>query len=245
MPYVILSILIQVAFVVHIIKTGRNTIWIWIVIILPMAGSIAYLLIEVIPDLLHTRSGRQAGRKIRSIVNPNQGLNQAASNYSVSDTVENSMRLAEECLEKGLYQEAKDLYSKCLKGIHADEPVIMYGVARCDFALDNYQQSKDMLDKLIELNPEYKNQNAHLLYARSLEKIGDLISAQHEYDTLHSYFNGPEANYYYALYLKSQNRADEAKTILLEIVEKSKISGKHYNNLYKDFIKGARNELYG
>lgn len=244
MPFLVLSILIQVALVIHILKTGRNTIWIWIVVILPMAGSIAYVLIEVLPDLLNTRSGRQASRKIRSIVNPNQGLNLAASNYSMSDTVENSMRLADECLEKGMFQDAKDLYIKCLKGIHSDDPVIMYGVARCDFALENYQQAKETLDKLIELNPDYKNQNAHLLYARSLEKIGDLISAQHEYETLHSYFNGPEANYYYAMYLKSQNRSEEAKTILSEIVEKSKLSGRHYNSLYKDLIKNAKTQLY-
>ncbi|PCK07520.1 MAG: hypothetical protein COA42_13985 [Alteromonadaceae bacterium] len=32
MPLFILSLLFQVGFVIHIIKTGRSTTWIWIVI---------------------------------------------------------------------------------------------------------------------------------------------------------------------------------------------------------------------
>ncbi len=57
MPILILSAILQVALVVHIIKTGRSTTWIWIVVMLPLAGSIAYLLLEVLPDLM---AGRQA-----------------------------------------------------------------------------------------------------------------------------------------------------------------------------------------
>ena len=37
MPLFILSILLQIALVVHIVRTGRNTTWIWIVVMLPLA----------------------------------------------------------------------------------------------------------------------------------------------------------------------------------------------------------------
>ena len=49
MPLFILSILIQVALVIHIVKTGRSTTWIWIVVMLPVAGSIAYFVLEGLP----------------------------------------------------------------------------------------------------------------------------------------------------------------------------------------------------
>ncbi|OIO72489.1 MAG: hypothetical protein CO186_03685 [Zetaproteobacteria bacterium CG_4_9_14_3_um_filter_49_83] len=51
MPLIVLSVLLQVAFIVHIAKTGRSTYWIWIVLMLPLAGSIAYFIVELLPEL--------------------------------------------------------------------------------------------------------------------------------------------------------------------------------------------------
>ncbi len=244
MPFLILSILLQACLVIHIVKTGRSTTWIWVVVMLPLAGAIAYVSLEVVPDMANSRSGKHAGRKIQSILNPNKDINEAAKNYAVTDTVQNSMRLAEECLNKRMYLEARELYRRCLNGVHSTDPDLMFGLARCDFETGNFPNVRETLDKLIESNPDYRNQNAHLLYARSLENLGDNISAQHEYETLHKYFNGPEANYYFAMFLKSQNQDIKAKTLFSEIVEKSKMSGRHYNYLYREFIRGAKKELY-
>ena len=39
MSFLIISLIIQVAFIVHVIKTGRNTLWIWVLIsLLAMPG---------------------------------------------------------------------------------------------------------------------------------------------------------------------------------------------------------------
>ena len=60
--FFILSILIQVILIIHVIKTGRNTIWIWVLALLSYAGIIAYVAAELLPDLLGSRSARRAGR---------------------------------------------------------------------------------------------------------------------------------------------------------------------------------------
>ncbi len=243
MPIFILSILIQVAFVLHIVKTGRSTTWIWIVIMLPLAGSIAYFILEVLPNITNSRAGRSAGRTVRSVVNPNKNIKEAAEKYANSDTVENSMRLAEECLNKGLYEDAKTLYKKCLVGIRSDEPELMVGLAKAEFMLAHYSDAKSILDKVIQSNPDYKNQDAHLLYARTLENLNEVSSALHEYEVLHGYFSGPEASFYYAMFLKAQNQTETANEILKEIIRKAKKLGKHYNSLYKDILRQAKNEL--
>ena len=243
MPFLILSVLLQVAFVIHIVKTGRNTTWIWIVIMLPVAGAIAYLILEILPDLTNSRAGRTAGRKVTSVINPNKSLNHAAHNFSVSDTVENSMRLADECFSKGLYEDAKTLYEKCLVGIHSNDPAVMVGLARAEFMLRHYSNTKSLLDRLIENNPEYKNQDAHLLYARTLEALNDIAAAAHEYEVLHGYFSGPEASFYYGMFLKSQNQYDLANRIFNEIISKAKMSSKHYSSLHKEILKRTRDEL--
>ena len=117
MPLFIVSILVQVALVVHVVKTGRNTIWIWIVVMLPLAGSIAYLILEVLPGL---NSGK-AGRKMRAVVNPNRDIHAASKQYAISDTAENTKRLAQEHFDKGNFAEAKQLFEKSLSGPFATD----------------------------------------------------------------------------------------------------------------------------
>ena len=243
MPLFILSILIQVALVIHIVKTGRSTTWIWIVVMLPVAGSIAYFVLEVLPGLTQSRAGRSAGKKVQSVLNPNRDINQAANNYAISDTVQNSLRLAEECYSKGMFEDARALFEKCLKGLHADDPDIMLGIAKSDFELGQYAQTRTMLDKLIELNPDFKNQDAHLLYARTLEKLNNVSEALHEYETLHEYYSGPDASYYYGCFLESQNQPDSAKTVFEGILQHAKNAGKHYNSMHKDRLRQVKNKL--
>lgn len=245
MPIIIVSILIQIALVIHVVKTGRNTTWIWIVVTLPLAGSIGYLILEVLPDIFGTRGARQAGRKVKSAINPNKDINDATKQFARSDTVENSMRLAEECYNKGLYSDAKELYSKCLQGPLFDDPHLIFGLAKSDFELGNFTEVESSLDRLIELNPEYKNPEAHLLYARTLDKLNKVAGALHEYETLHRYFAGPAASFYFAHFLKKQNQQDKSMAIFQQIVNAAANSGKHYNAIHQEFIKGAKDEVSG
>jgi hypothetical protein len=106
MPIFALSILIQVALVIHILKTGRNTTWIWVVVMLPLAGSIAYLVLELLLDFAGTRTGRKTRQKIQTIVNPDKEIKDAAFDYSIANTIENTSRLAEGLINKGLFNEA-------------------------------------------------------------------------------------------------------------------------------------------
>lgn len=242
MPIFILSILIQVAFVVHIMKTGRNTMWIYIVVFLPMAGSLAYLIVEVIPELMQGRGGQKVRRNIQKAVNPNKFVKQAANNYAVADTVENSLRLAEELLQTGVFEEAKQLLEKSLKGVHAHDPVLMHGLARAEFGLGNFAAARSILDDLIAHNPDYKNADAHLLYARAVDELGDTEAAVEEYQALSEYYPGPEPAYRFAMLLVKLGQHEKAKALLETILHKSKYSGRHYNSINKEWIALARKE---
>lgn len=245
MPLLILSVLIQVAFIIHIVKTGRNTTWIWIVVMLPLAGAIAYLVLEVLPDASNSRTGRTARRKVTSVINPHRDLRSAANRFAVSDSVENSMALAEECLRKGLHEEARELYGKCLTGIHADDPALMFGLARADFALGNYGDVRATLDRLIEHNPDYRNQDAHLLYARTLEAVGADAEALHEYEVLHGYYSGPDASFHFARFLLGRQEPEKARAIFTSILETARRAGSHYQSVHKETLRQVKLALAG
>lgn len=240
MPIFIVITMIQIVLVVHVIKTGRNAIWIWVLLLLPLVGMLAYVIVEILPELLQGRTARRARKNLGDMVNPNRDIKQAAYNYSVSDTVENSMALAEECMARGMYGQARDLYQKCLTGMHENDPELLYGLAAAEFELDGAAETRRILDRLIEHNPAYKNANAHLLYARALLVLGEADAALHEFEVLDRYFSGPQASYYYAELLRERGDRQKSDEIIERILRDADISGHHYKAIYTEWLKKAK-----
>ena len=108
MPIAIISLIIQIALVVHIVKTGRNMTWVFIVIFVPLVGSIAYFIVELLPELSGTRTARSLKRNISEAVDPNKDFKSASQRLALADTVQNSMTLAAECLARGKYGQCFD-----------------------------------------------------------------------------------------------------------------------------------------
>ncbi|HIO91908.1 MAG TPA: tetratricopeptide repeat protein [Leucothrix mucor] len=240
MPILILSVIVQVLFVLHILKTGRNTTWIWVVVMLPAAGSIAYAIMEILPEFMGSRSGHQANKKLQDVINPNKDIKQASKDYTISDSVENTMKLANELLEKGMYEDATTKYKKCLSGMYKHDAHIMFGLAQAEYGLQNYSETKQTLDDLIQYNPDFKNATAHLLYAKTLAHLGKVDSAIKEYEALHESYSGPEATYRYAMLLQDQGENEAAKELLEKIISIAKVSDKHYKSRYKEWINKAK-----
>lgn len=243
MPLVILSVIVQIAFIIHIMKTGRNTTWIWVVMMLPGAGAAAYFFMEILPELRQSRTGLKAQKGLGKIINPNKDFKDATNKYTVVDTVENSSKLAAEYLNKGEFSEAKALYEKCLTGIHEDDPHLMYGLAQAEYGLENYAQTKHVLDDLIKANPTYKNVDAHLLFAKCLVKLDETDAALKEFSALDEYYPGPEATYRYAMLLQTIGKQDQTEQLLEKILQNAKLSDKHYRARYKLWINKAKQEL--
>ena len=60
----ILTAIIQFSFAFHALKTGRDQKWIWIIILAPVVGCLAYYFMEVFP---HSREERQLRKRIHDI----------------------------------------------------------------------------------------------------------------------------------------------------------------------------------
>ena len=68
-PLYVISGLISLGMIVHCVKTGRSQVWIYVLVILmttPFIGSALYAAIEILPDLLGTRTSRRAMRRARA-----------------------------------------------------------------------------------------------------------------------------------------------------------------------------------
>jgi hypothetical protein len=180
----ILSIAVQAGLIVHVIKTGRNMLWIWAIALLPLVGSIAYIGVEILPDLLGGRTARRAKSGVRRIIDPDRALRQASAEVEISGNLDARRRLAEELFERARYDAAIDVYQAGLKGIFEHDPTLLLGLARTQFAKQDLAAARATLERLTGHNPEFKSADAQLLYARTLEAQEALDEAERAYATV-------------------------------------------------------------
>src|SRR5271167_4616039 len=84
----ILSIVVQAALIVHVIKTGRNMLWIWAIALLPLVGSAAYTAAEILPELVGGRTARRAKSGVQRMIDPDRTLRRASAEVEISGNVD-------------------------------------------------------------------------------------------------------------------------------------------------------------
>ena len=129
MLYLILSILIQVILIVHVIKTGRNQIWIWVLALLSIPGAIAYIVVELLPDVFRSRTAQRTARGIKKAMDPTADLRRYENEARVTGNVAAKQRYAEELTRQGRYDDAIEQYKQALTGLYEHDPNLMLGVA--------------------------------------------------------------------------------------------------------------------
>jgi hypothetical protein len=239
----ILSIAVQAGLIVHVIKTGRNTLWIWAIALLPAAGPLAYIAVEILPELVGGRTARRARTGMQRIVDPNRDLRRAAAEVAISGNVDARRRLAEELFERGQYAEAIEVYQAGLKGIFEHDPTLLLGLARAQFANGDFTAARASLERLIEHNRDFKSADGHLLYARTLEAQNALDEAEHEYAAVAPGYPGAEARVRYAMLLKRRSKLEEARRILQDLLDSAKLGPPHYRRAQAEWLDRARREL--
>jgi hypothetical protein len=235
----VLSIVIQALLIIHVIKTGRNQIWIWVLALLSFAGVIAYLAAELVPELLRSRTAQRAGRGMKKAFDPGGDLRRYENEAKVTSNVASRQRYADELIRHGRHDEAIAIYRQTLTGLYEHDPNLMLGLAKAQFAKGEATAARETLDELIRLNPDFKSPEGHLLYARSLETEGNAEKALDEYKVLAHSYPGAEAAVRYAQLLKSQGREDEARVVARELLEEARIAPPHYRRAQRSWLDTA------
>ena len=130
----ILTLAIQAGLIVHVIRTGRNTLWIWAIALLPAAGSLAYVIVEILPGIFGGRAARRTKAGMQRIIDPNRDLRQAAAAVEISGNLDARRRLAQELYERGQFDEAIAVCQAGLKGVFEHDPTLLLGLAQAQFA---------------------------------------------------------------------------------------------------------------
>ena len=243
MPAIGLSFIVQIAFIVHALKNDKPYYWIFILFFMPGLGPLVYFIVELLPEILESRSGRSAVRGIKKTLNPAAELRQRQIEHRLSGSVDATRRLAGELLASGKYRDAIEHYQQALNGLYEHDPDLLLGLATAQFASDEFLEARQTLDRLIEHNPDYKSPEGHLIYARAVEACGDVEQAHEEYVAVIAYFAGAEAHVRFGSFLESQGKSDLAREQYEEILTAAELAPKHYVKAQKEWINAARTGL--
>ena len=146
-------------------------------------------------------------------------LRRHAENLETADTADNKRHLAEECIRRGQWDDAVGLYRSVLTGPLASDPALLIGLSRALFGRGDFQGTLDALDTLQRDNPGYQSREAHMVYVRSLERLGRTREAADEYRSLIGYALGPEAQVRYGLMMKAMGEAKLAEEAFRDAVK--------------------------
>jgi len=244
-PYLpsILVFLVPLVLIIHVVKTGRNSIWIWVIFIGSYVGAAAYIIVEILPEMLRGRTVTRAKSALRDVVDPARELRDAHKNLRINDSVDSRRKFADELLSHGRYDEAIEHYRAAMTGIFEHEPVLMLGVAKAQFAKGMFAEARQTLEDLMSHNPGFKSPERQLLYARTLEAEGKNDNALKEYEMVTRTFLATEAQYRYGSLLKRNGQVQRGNEVLQEVLNKAEISNAGFRREQREWIEAAKKEI--
>ena len=242
-PIFLLALVLQVVLIIHCIRTGRSTVWIWVLALLSLPGAIAYVAVEIIPGLWRSPTTGRALRGVRRALDPGQQLHAYELAAQRTGDVASRQRYAEELVRQGQPAQAVDVYGQALTGLYERDPNLLLGLAQAQFAAGHAAAARTTLDTLIAHNPNFKSPEGHLLYARALEGEGDLPKALEEYVVVAGYFAGAEAPLRHALLQIKLGQRAAARQTLNALLEHARLAPRHYRRAQEQWLTVARREL--
>jgi hypothetical protein len=245
MPFALILGVLDLVLIVHAAKTGRFSPWAYIILMIPLFGSLAYVAVELVPEWLGSYQGQKAKKRFVATLDPQRRYRALTDELAITDTIANREGLAAECLALGKFDEAKHHYDEIIARPMGEEPVFFLGRARAEFAAGSPADTVVTLDDLRHRWPDYQSSDGHLLYARALEEIGRTDEAVEEYKALAGYFPGAEARVRYGLLLDRLERKTEARAVLSDLLTHMRRAPKHVRKVQAEWIGMAERAMRG
>src|ERR1700733_16187093 len=78
--------LLQIVCIVHVVRTGRPWMWIYILLFLPGLGVAAYAIVEILPGLFGSRAARNLKGSAIGAIDPGRELRRLRQALEEADT---------------------------------------------------------------------------------------------------------------------------------------------------------------
>jgi hypothetical protein len=225
------GIILQVLAVVHFVRRRPDGYWLWIILIGGGLGALAYILVEVIPDVGLLRGTFQAFPRRKRIKELQLAIidNPSIGNYE---------ELGDLYLDDKQYALARESLTKVIdKSPGTPDP--FYRRALAAIAMDDYQSALGDLIAVYHLDAKYDYQRAAGLLALAMAKTGDRERAVALFEDVLETSTLSEIQYNYAATLAEMGRADDARTWAQRILAKKPSMPKYVRRRERPWFRKA------
>ena len=221
MPLFILSAIIQIACVVHIIRIGRNQMWLLAAVFLPVAGSAAYFLIEVAPGLWGGRQAQAVRASAVRALDPERELRAAQDALKLTETPANHIRIGDALIALDRGREAVPHFEAALGGVNASDRGTNFKLASALLDIGEGGRALTIAERLPVGTTNEGDRNA-LLRAKCLEALGQPDEAMTIYADIVTRMPGEEVRCRYAALLIAASRRGEARALLSDVGDRAR-----------------------
>jgi hypothetical protein len=248
MFYAIAVIAIQVMTLLHVIRTGRTQPWLFVVIFLPLVGSIVYLIAEVLPEFAASRQAKGAAAKVQDRLDPERRLRELIDEAAQIDTPQARTKLAEEYERLERLPDAIATYRQAMTGLFADDPDLQFALTTAVYTLAErgelpWAEARTEWDRLDNQDAKFRAKDRLLLKARLLHAEGATEEAGRVYEELNSGFSSIETRVRYAHFLYTQQRIDDARVLLAAVLADERRAQPHVRQMNAYWFDQARSAM--
>ena len=237
-------LLISLAFAYHCIRTGRPWWWLLVIGLLGPIGWAAYVLFAVLPDMAGSASARRFADNVANMADPGRDYRAKLRNVERVGSADARRALAEECIKRGRFQDAVELYQSAMSGpLGESDPVLLRGVARARLLAGDGEGAVAAFEKLKQLDKAAFDADAELDYARALALDGRTDEALRQFEQVVPRYPGEEARCRYAILLQSIGHRDRAQVLFREIVDSVRHAPGYYRSRQREWYRIAREQL--
>lgn len=223
MPLFALSLILQLFAIVHVMRTGRERYWIMIILIVPLIGSAAYAIVELMPEFFCSHKGQKMRQTVSNKVNPKRQLNSLLSQVEQSPTLQNKQNLARYYLDNGEPLLAAKLIEPLLQGLYKNDVALNKLLIRAHFDLGQYSKTLVLIEQFDKANL-LKDEELILLLARTQAELGNTLQALNQLESLFKASNQAEVGYWYLVFLTKDGQYATANTIKTDLLKRFKLS---------------------
>jgi len=229
--YYYLIVALQVFCIYHTYKHHKPYYWYFVIFLVPLLGSIIYILTQV----YNKNDADKIQNELTSIINPTKKIKDLEKKLEFSDTYTNRIDLADAYIQNKDMPNAIVHYKKTLEDTDQNDLYARQQLVLCYFQLKDYVGVVEHAE-LIKEKSKFKGSKQQFCYGLALKELGKVEEAETQLKQIDRPYSNYTERLELAKFYLENNRTFEGTELLQEISTESQHMTKPNRRIYRNTI---------